>query len=344
MKGRDHEIRKIRIANRAAAVGRLMLGEFDDWAEFIRAANVDLGSVPRRQLKSGPKDIQGRLSPGIRRFRGNNFENMTEQKLAELCEVIEPNLGFEMPLIEFEGKFGHIKPHARKGCPPHSTVHISLWGLQFEFPERHRVADILQAVSLARNAKNELAKYSGGSHLGVVGHKSDVASLRQRLLYGSRTCVLCCFNLVESYLNGVAWKFSLDTENIESLSERKRKTITDSSGTSIRDKILKYPEIIAGSPLWNDQAEPVKIFLDDVKPFRDSIVHPSPFSVPEKFGGYDKLRNLYRIDLDHAERSAEVVCALICRVHSHLNNGNMSYPEWLQDLMAGIKKGEAGSN
>jgi hypothetical protein len=58
--GRDKEASIIRQANRAAAVGRLMLGEMRHWAEFLEAGRIDLISLPRRQLnraKPTQKDV-----------------------------------------------------------------------------------------------------------------------------------------------------------------------------------------------------------------------------------------------------------------------------------------------
>lgn len=38
--------------------------------------------------------------------------------------------------------------------------------------------------------------------------------------------------------------------------------------------------------------------VDDDPPFRDSLVHPSPFEAPQRFGGHDKLCAVYRVDVD----------------------------------------------
>ncbi|MFO7899458.1 MAG: hypothetical protein R6V58_10425, partial [Planctomycetota bacterium] len=62
LSGREKEVAAIREANRAAAVGRLMLGELKDWHEFIAADSADLAKLPRRQLKSGKADVRRRLS------------------------------------------------------------------------------------------------------------------------------------------------------------------------------------------------------------------------------------------------------------------------------------------
>ncbi|MBT3322260.1 MAG: hypothetical protein HN392_08235 [Anaerolineae bacterium] len=68
LSGREREANLIRRANRAAAVGRLMLGEFYSWNQFLEADSVDLVSLPRRMLKSGLRDIKARLSQEIGAF------------------------------------------------------------------------------------------------------------------------------------------------------------------------------------------------------------------------------------------------------------------------------------
>jgi hypothetical protein len=69
---RADEAAKIRQANRAAAVGRLLLGEFQDWSKFLSVETDDLEALPRRMLKAGKVDVQKRLSEEIRKFCKQN--------------------------------------------------------------------------------------------------------------------------------------------------------------------------------------------------------------------------------------------------------------------------------
>jgi len=84
--------------------------------------------------------------------------------------------------------------------------------------------------------------------------------------------------LVEAYLNGLAWDFAQKEEAFKSLSKRQQNLISDSGHVSLRDKLLKYPAIVSGQPLWDQAGDTVGAFLEIFKPFRDSIVHPSPVS------------------------------------------------------------------
>ncbi len=135
LSGREKEARLIRKANRAATVGRLMLGEINTWQEFLQADVLELENLPRRQLRSGKSDVKKRLTPEIKKFYSRNFSRMTNSKLSLLYEDIKAFRGLEIPLKEFEEKYASVKPSVLKGNPAHLTVTISLWGLQFKFPE-----------------------------------------------------------------------------------------------------------------------------------------------------------------------------------------------------------------
>jgi hypothetical protein len=87
--GREREARQIRQANRAAAVGRLMLGEFDNWHAFLQADAIDLENLPHRRLKAGRADVKTRLSTEIKNFCSRNFQGMSETKLSRLYEEIK---------------------------------------------------------------------------------------------------------------------------------------------------------------------------------------------------------------------------------------------------------------
>lgn len=135
-------------------------------------------------------------------------------------------------------------------------------------------------------------------------------------------------------MNGLAWNFSRTPENVAALSQKRLKLIQDGA---IRDKLIKFPEIIAGRPLWTESDEPAKSFLELVKPYRDSLVHPSPFSTPERYGGLDKLEHLYRIDSAKARQAARVTMDVIETTFRHVGSHDVELPGWLQDLKVTLK-------
>ncbi len=310
LSGREREANLIRRANRAAAVGRLMLKELGTWQEFLEADTVDLESLPRRNLKAALSDVRERLSEEIQKFCSKNFRDMDEKKLSMLYEEIKAYRGLELPLVEFEKRFASIRREVLKGNPAHLTICISLWGLQFKFPEDELAKDLMSALQLTSEVQNELNQYRTKTHAELEARKSEISSLTRKKMFAVRSAILCCFNLMEAYLNGLAWDY-VQAHGTTSLSNNHRKLLEDTASASMRDKLKKYPQILVGRELWKEPDQEFDGFIDVLKPFRDSLVHPSPFSAPEKFGGYDKLRLFYRIDDDTAVSTATCLFALL---------------------------------
>jgi hypothetical protein len=149
--------------------------------------------------------------------------------------------------------------------------------------------------------------------------------------FAARSVVLLCFSLLEAYLNGLAWDY-VQTYGTAHLSNRQRKLLEDTYRASTQDKLRRYPGILAGSELWDEPDEQLDHLIGILKPYRDSLVHSSPFSAPERFGGYDKLRLLYRIDYDTAIATAELLIGIILRIHRHVYSDVSALPEWLCQL------------
>ncbi len=340
MNGRSKEILRIREANKAVAVGKLLRGQLSSWQQFLAIDSMDLESMPRRNLKSGHHDVKKRLSRDIQDFCSKNFKDMTSRKLSTLYEAVKSNRGLEMPLQQFEEEFSPISAKALIGHPKHATVVISLWGLQFMYPEHYFSEDIRESLTRARSLSDQLRHHADLPHAQVKHERQTIADLIRGQQFSSRTCLLSCFNLIEAYLNGLAWEFSRESEEMPKLSNKKQNLITDTGNAKFREKILKYPEIISGRHLWDEKSHPVNILLAEIKPFRDALVHPSPFTTPERFGGHDKLQMLYRLDLDVAERCADLTYEIIGRVQRHLYGEQATNPPWLRNLEKLLKRDE----
>lgn len=331
--GRVSEVARIRKANRAASVGRLMLGEFTEWIEFLKADTEDLESLPRRRLKSAVADVKKRVSKEVKKFCARNFESLTEDDLDRLYEEIKAHRGIEIPLKDFEETYSKVELNVLKGYPAHSTVVISLWGLQFKFPEDSLTKDLCEALSTTISTHEDLEKYLKVTQRRLVSERDSIAALIRKESHAARSTLLCCFNLVEAYLNGIAWNFAQNQESFGCLSNRQQKSINDIAQTSLRDKIIKYPSIVTGNHLWDENDDLVSTFLEIFKPFRDSLVHPSPFSAPQKFGGYDKLSKFYRIDFKIAALTAKTTSMLISRIYQHVNGLKDGHPGWMDQLV-----------
>lgn len=335
--GREREAKLIHRANRAAAVGQLMLGEIQSWHQFLKPDTVDLVSLPRRNLKAALADVRSRLSHEIKDFCSKNFLEMDEKKLSVLYEEIKAHRGLELPLSEFEERFSAVRRDVLKGNPAHATVCISLWGLKFQFPEDELAKDLVSALQVILDTNTKYNGFREKSHAKLETLQPEIVLLMRKRMFAIRSSVLCCFNLLEAYLNGLAWDY-VQTYGTEDLSNRKRKLLEDTTSASIRDKLIKYPEILAGKALWQANDEELDGFIVVLKPYRDSLVHPSPFSAPEKFGGYDKLRLFYRIDYDTAVATANLLVRIIRRIHVHVFGDEIALPAWVNDLESGVEE------
>jgi len=157
-----------------------------------------------------------------------------------------------------------------------------------------------------------------------------IADLIRRNEVSQRTCILSCFNLVEAYVNGLAWDY-VQTHDISDLSENNRNVLTESARpVNIIDKLIKIPRLITEretGPLHQTQ-EPLRSFVEIVKPYRDVIVHASPFAAAEKFGGYDKLSKLYELNLTTVRGAVDITIALIEKIHQFVRDSS-GLPIWV---------------
>ncbi len=319
-------VRDDSMLRRAAAVGRLMLGELDSWDEF---QDIDDPITANRRLRRAKASInRTKLKPEIEKFLGYNFDGMTIDILVSLYEEIEPPHGLRIDKDEFETRFARIN---EKACPapPHATLQISLWGLQFECPEDHLSKDIQCAFSHLREQEESRTRFKYNSDRQAKLHKDEIGEIIRNEKYACRTCILSCFALLECYLNCIAWDFARSPE-FTKLDEKKQNKLKD-RGVTFNDKISFYPNWILDVDVAQILPNDIKHVLEVLKPFRDSIVHPSPFARPDEFGGKPKLQRLYQLDSQTAIRSIKAVISIIKACEGkRVIDGEL--PSWLREL------------
>ena len=327
LKGRDKEAALIRNANLACAIGKLLLGEIFSWQEYLEPDMIDYAKLPRKQLKSGKYDIQTSLQRRIDVFCKSNFPKMTQAKLVSLYEELKAHRSLEIPYLEFRKRYSPINGFYEKGYPEHSTVSISLWGLQYRFPEHDFSNDIVIAIEQLIKAEEELENYRGLEQKQLSRKKIKIADLIRKTESAKRQVMQTAFSLLECYLNGLAWSY-YQKENYSTLSKRKTNTLKDTSNITLRDKIRKYPMIIFRKEIEENFC---RFILDEAKQYRDSLMHPSPFSAPEKFGGYDKLEKLFNLDLETISKTVSGIIDIIEKIES-MKDGNAPVPIWLPQI------------
>jgi len=306
-----------------------MLGELDGPMKWIYYDQYL--DKPRREIQAGKAYLRENLRGEIAKFCNKNFQGVKPIDLAHLYEPLYARGSiWRLPFTEFAELLGQLRLGVLRGAPLHSTISLSPWGLQTEYPEMHLVKDLALAFKAIVEIDHELGEYKNVPWYKAKKEetKRQVADLQRRAAFHRRTCVLSCFNLTEAYINGLAWEY-VQINDISSLSKNKQKILTEGQA-SIIEKLIKIPQIVAGKspgPLEKD-SEPLLTFRDTIKPFRDSIVHASPFAAPERFGGYEKLSKIYELNFDTVQKTVEMTMHVIGAIHKFVG-GKGLLPNWI---------------
>lgn len=318
--GRERYVAEIVRFKKAALVGRLLLGELGGPMEAI--SEHEYWKKPRKELVAEREKIRSYLRGEVARFCLQNFVDLGPEGLSELYDVVFTNgSSWRVSLVDFVKQFGQFREGKLGGAPLHVTVDVSPWGLKTEFPETLLIKDLAVAFNEAVEIEeHRLTPYRTMSWAQQKEAKTrpEIADLVRRRDANQRACVLACFNLIEAYVNGLAWDY-VQTHDISGLTDEKQNVLMESKGrlVNIEVKLIKIPAIVAGTipgPLHQTQ-EPMKSFLEIVKPYRDAIVHASPFSAPLKFGGYDKLSKLYGLDMPTVRTAVQVTISMIGEIY-----------------------------
>ena len=251
---------------------------------------------------------------------------MTPKKLVSLYEELKAHRKLEISYTEFRDKYSSIKGFYEQGYPEHSTVCISLWGLQYRFPEHDFSNDMIIAIEQLIKDDKELDEYRKKQHRQISKAKKAITDLIRKTESAKRQIMQTTFSLLECYLNGLAWSYF--HKNSAKLSNRKANTLQDISNVTLRDKIRKYPFIIFEEEI---DERSYQFLIDEAKQFRDSLMHPSPFSAPERFGGYDKLEKLYNLDIDTISKSVKGAIEVIEKIES-MKGKAAPIPIWLPEI------------
>lgn len=326
--GRDREVNAIVTHDRAVEVANLLMGKLN--RPMRRIFHEEYRSLPRRNLRAGKESLRDGRAGELEGFCKKNFGTTDVTNLANLYErLCEHGSHLRLPLTEFAALIGQPKEGVLRGAPRHATVAISPWGLQTEYPELHLVRDMAVSFNSAISLDAEIKKHEGTPW--TVAKQDEIrkriADLHTQSAFHRRMCVISCFNLIEAYINGLAWDFT-ESHDVSNLSLTKQNVLTGEKA-SFLEKVVKIPEIVTGmspGPLAKDK-EPLKTFREIIKPFRDSIVHASPFSAPASFGGYDKLSKVYELSLQTTSNTVDLAVNIIERIHRFVTSG--SSPQWL---------------
>lgn len=190
---------------KALVAARLMMGDITNWTHFENEREM-AGQIANRQTARDVSRRMGRgyreLSVEIKSFIDKNFIRCEHDDLARMLDAINIGSGISMRLDEFEKKFFPMADSVKRHVPSYAHVHISTFGLKFEFPEHHFLRDMEIALPEILDTRSRLAEFRGPDF--DSKHDRDlVGGLVAKEKFLSRSVISATFSLVEAFLSGL---------------------------------------------------------------------------------------------------------------------------------------------
>jgi hypothetical protein len=333
---RDEEAAALAKNNQIISLSRLLAGQLDNWDEFLSSTDAaTLAEIDRRQIKSQLAESTALVRKLLKEFNRFFLHEASERVFLALFHDVKAGIpyGLRLPILEFEKRFTPVRREVESGRdqrrPYHATICITLTGLTYVYPEWHFSQDISTAFTEARHLQTQLGEVENDPTAKRRFLELRDSAARQASLH--RWCIIACFSVIEAYLSGLAWRYQqTEAGQLPLLSAKDRKTIED-SGCTFRDRLIRIPKIVTGRVLWEENDRDVDAILG-VKHIRDALMHPSPFSQPDKYGGRDKLAVIYNLDQAEVEKCLRNTVSALRRISQHIYGSDAQLPEWLADL------------
>lgn len=264
---------------KALVVARLMMGDITNWDDFESERSTAAQIANRRTARSVSSQI-GRgyreLSSEIKGLINNNFVSCDYDQLARLLDEISIGRGVFLRMDEFERNFFPLAFSVKRRVPSYAHIHISIWGLQFEFPEHHFLRDIENSLPELLDTRSRLAPFLV-LNSNVKRDRNQIAALVAREKFLSRSIISATFSLTEAFLSGLFFS-AVHSKSVGQLScdeEFLKFAATKESGP-LKERIDRVVRFTSGGAETGNN-EPFKTFIEIAKRYRDAIHHTTPF-------------------------------------------------------------------
>lgn len=281
---------------KALVAARLLMGDFEDWGHFQQEREAASQIVNRRAARSVSSQIgrsYGDLSKETQRFIFDNFLRCDYGDLAKLCDAVQIRHGIYQRLDEFETTFFPLAEKIKRRFPFHAHVSISLYGLQFEFPEHHFMRDMERGLNDLWEVQSQLNEIRTRGRVSK-DDRGKVRELVGREKFLSRSTISASFSLVEAFLSGLFFT-AIQTKNIGQLEcdEAFLAYARGKESAPLRNRLDRILQFVSGNEL-NGNNSPFASFINLGKRYRDAIHHTTPFQRKDVRSG-GRLLVLYEI-------------------------------------------------
>jgi hypothetical protein len=292
---------------KAMVVARLLKGDFNNWHAFEKEREI-ASQICNHQMARRVSAQIGKRYQDLRRetqgFISENFEDSDYGDLAKLCDAVPIGIGFYQRIDDFEKDFFRLAEKIKCRVPIYTHVSISIWGLQFEFPEHHFLRDLESGFADLEEIKSRLEKFET-REVEPKLHHEEIRDLVGRERFLSRSVISAAFSLVEAFLSGLffvaACTKSFALLKCDETFQDYAKTKESAPLKERLDRMVKF--VSSGQESGNN--EPFNCFIEIAKRYRDAIHHTTPFGRKDVESG-GRLIALYEINSDIALKCAQL--------------------------------------
>lgn len=223
---------------------------------------------------------------------------------------------FDMGRVqEFEQAVGPLGHRKIMDCPPYAQIVLQGYaiGAGIRHPEYHLGMDLALLYNLFLDAETIIDNAERQQKPCPSEHSQSLG----------RSVILTCFNLLESFVSGLATAFLMENPNAaESVTKR-----LQDKNLSLRKRFVLFPSLIVGQPdLLTDTKPPLNLLFGELKERRDSFVHCEPGPAPTKWG-YVKEVHFHDVNRAKVQQTVDLTCEAVCLAWKAVHGREQ--PSWL---------------
>lgn len=321
-------------------INSLTINEFDEIERNIGL----IPRMPRRDVKK----ITIKVEKQVRQMsemvgcnqKDSNLEYIAQLAIEGARQMTEPSYVFvsKFKLDSIFCNYESIFPNYTL-LPPHARIGLDFLGIR---TDKNTIETFILEATLFEDMAslwNETydchAKINATNEINPIGMKRYLALLR--------STAKAAFNLLEGYLNGLAFDILLTQE----VSEKSETRLTEwdkkrnkKRFLTLRDKIILYPKIAVNSehPVIDENSFPeLKLLLLCEKTLRNSLIHPNPYFSKEYFEGPIDWKNpkilretpFFKLNIGRTGEICDLVIDTIFKIDETINSKYQDVKYWL---------------
>jgi len=239
----------------------------------------------KRQIRNLEDDFEDVAKLLLLAWKRNNLPSITAWLAERFDEWQQAEFSvFELGRVhDVEQAVGLLGHRRMIDCPPYAQVLLQgFFGAAIRHPEYHLARDLALLYNLFLDSEAILNEQQRKKQRHSSEHSQSLA----------RSVILTCFNLLESFVSGLATAYLIeDPDGPEDIREK-----LEDNKLSLRKRLVSFPSLVAGgSVLIDDSKPPLKKLFGECKERRDSFVHCEPGPTPTKWG-YVKEKHFHDVD------------------------------------------------